>query len=239
MQRGYERALRVVLRHQPLTLLIFLVTVRFPSRCTFHAERLLPAADTGFIQGVAESSQDTSFAAMRHRALAVADVVRNDPDVYSVAVSVGSGTYNNASFSITLRPKESGREASVDQIIARLRPKIAALQDVNLYMQASQDITVGEGSPARSTIHIDGCDIAELSVWAPRLLERLAAAAARRCGVRSELTHPPLNLTLIATAHRRMASHPPRSTRAVRRDRPAADHAVLHPVERPITWCSK
>lgn len=175
MQQRYERALRVVLRHQPLTLLVFLVTVAISiALYVYMPKGFFPQQDTGFIQGTAESSQDTSYAAMGQRALAVADVVRSDPDVYSVAVSLGSGTYNNANFSITLRPKESGRKASVDEIIARLRPKIAALQDVNLYMQASQDITVG-GRLARTQYQytLMDSDIAELSAWAPRILERL------------------------------------------------------------------
>ena len=175
MQQHYERALRVVLRHQPLTLLVFLVTAAISVALYLYIPKgFFPQQDTGFIQGIAESSQDTSFAAMRERALAVADVVRKDPDVYSVALTLGNNTYNTSNFFITLRPKEAGRQVNADQIIGRLRPRIAALQDVNLYMQAAQDITVG-GRLARTQYQytLTDSDIAELGAWAPRIMERL------------------------------------------------------------------
>jgi len=175
MQQHYERALRVVLRHQPLTLLVFLVTAAISVALYLYIPKgFFPQQDTGFIQGIAESSQDTSFAAMRERALAVADVVCKDPDVYSVALTLGNNTYNTSNFFITLRPKEAGRQVNADQIIGRLRPRIAALQDVNLYMQAAQDITVG-GRLARTQYQytLTDSDIAELGAWAPRIMERL------------------------------------------------------------------
>jgi hydrophobic/amphiphilic exporter-1 (mainly G- bacteria), HAE1 family len=177
MQRSYERALRVVLRHQPLTLLVFAATVATTVALYVAIPKgFFPQQDTGFIQGIAEASQDSSFAAMSQRALAVADVVRSDPDVYSVALSLGSGTYNNSNFFITLKSRDAGRKASADQIIARLRPKVAQLEGVNLYMQATQDVNVG-GRLARTQYQytLTDANIAELSEWAPRILERLRA----------------------------------------------------------------
>ena len=171
----YKRALLVVLRHQPLTLIVFIATVTATVGLYVAIPKgFFPQQDTGFIQGVAEANQDISFAAMSKRALSVADIVRQDPDVYSIGNTLGSSTLNSSNFFITLRPREAGREASADEIIARLRKKLAAVEGVNLYMQVPQDITVG-GRPSRTQYQytLTDADIAELGEWAPRILERL------------------------------------------------------------------
>ncbi len=171
----YRRSLIVVLRHQPLTLAVFLLTLAATVALYIIVPKgFFPQQDTGFIQGVAESGQDVSFAAMSRRALAVADIVRQDPDVYSVGNTLGSSTLNNSNFFITLKPRSEGRQASADEIIARLRRKIAGLEGVTLYMQSAQDINVG-GRIARTQYQytLTSANIAELSEWAPRILDRL------------------------------------------------------------------
>ena len=175
MQRLYERALRVVLRHQLVTLLVFIVTAATTVVLyVLIPKGFFPQQDTGFIQGVAVTAQDSSFAATSRRTLAVADVVRADPDVYSVALNLGSTTYNNANLSITLKLRDEGRKATADQIIARLRPQLAALEGIDVYMQASQDVTVG-GRLGRTQYQytLTDADISELSEWAPRIVEQL------------------------------------------------------------------
>ena len=106
--------------------------------------------------------------------MAVADIVRQDPDVYSVGNTLGSSTLNTSNFFIALKSREAGRQASSDEIIARLRRKLASVHGVNLFMQSSQDISVG-GRIARTQFQytLTGSNIAELGEWAPRILERL------------------------------------------------------------------
>jgi hydrophobic/amphiphilic exporter-1 (mainly G- bacteria), HAE1 family len=111
---------------------------------------------------------------MSERATRVADAVRQDPAVESVGFTLGSTTYNNSNFFIMLKPKESGRKQSADEVIGRLRGKLAAVPGVNLYLQSAQDITVG-GRLARTQYQFTLTDpnISELGQWAPRILERL------------------------------------------------------------------
>jgi HAE1 family hydrophobic/amphiphilic exporter-1 len=111
---------------------------------------------------------------MAERAVALADIVRQDPDVYSVGNSLGSNAANTGNFFITLKPREEGRTATADEIVARLRRKLTSVQGVNLYMQVPQDINVG-GRIARTQYQytLTDANIAELSEWAPRILERL------------------------------------------------------------------
>lgn len=172
---GYRHGLTTVLKHQRLTLLVFIATVA----CSVLLYVLIPKGffpqqDTGFVYGFAESSQDSSFQAMNQRLMKVADVVRHDPDVLSFVVIAGSTTFNTANFYINLRPKADGRTLSADQVIARLRPKLAHIEGVNLFLQAGQDINVG-GRLARTQYQytLTDADINELNEWAPRILARL------------------------------------------------------------------
>ncbi len=175
MQSGYRRGLHVVLEHQFATLLVFLATLALTAVLYIVIPKgFFPQQDTGFIFGFAESAQDTSFALMSERVVRVADVVRQDPDVLSFVANTGNNTANTATFYINLKPKAAGRKLSADQVIARLRPKLAQLEGINLFLQAGQDINVG-GRLARTQYQytLTDADINELNHWAPLLLERL------------------------------------------------------------------
>ena len=172
---AYERTLRIVLRHQPLTLMVFFATIAATVVLYIAIPKgFFPQQDTGFISGIAEAGQDISFKAMNERAVALADIVRQDPDVYSVGNSLGSNAANTGNFFITLKAREAGRTATADEIVARLRRKLTAVPGVNLYMQVPQDINVG-GRIARTQYQytLTDSNIAELSEWAPRILDRL------------------------------------------------------------------
>jgi len=175
MLAGYKRGLELVLRHQFVTLLVFLATVAASVLLYVVIPKgFFPQQDTGFVFGFAEAGQDTSFQAMDKYMLQIADVVRQDPAVLSFASVAGSTTFNTGNFYINLKPKADGRKLSADQVIARLRPKLAKLRGVNLFLQAGQDINVG-GRLSRTQYQytLTDADLAELNHWAPRVLERL------------------------------------------------------------------
>ncbi|WP_295979439.1 efflux RND transporter permease subunit, partial [uncultured Variovorax sp.] len=171
---GYRRALEVVLRHPFLTLMSFLATVAATVALFIVIPKgFFPQQDTGFISGFAESAQDASFASMNARMVELADVVRKDPDVTGFGMNGSSSTYNTGNFYISLKPKDEGRTASADEIIARLRPQLAKVQGVNLFLQAGQDIRVGgRASRTQYQYTVTDANLDELNTWAPKLLER-------------------------------------------------------------------
>jgi HAE1 family hydrophobic/amphiphilic exporter-1 len=174
MLSGYKRGLHLVLRHQFITLCVFLATLAATVALFIVIPKgFFPQQDNGVIAGIAESAQDSSFSAMNRRMLQIADIVRKDPDVRSFAMSGGQSTFNTGNFFIALKPKDEGRTASADQIIARLRAQIAPVEGVNLFLQASQDINVG-GRLARTQYQytLTDSDLNELNTWAPKLLNR-------------------------------------------------------------------
>ncbi|MBO9874700.1 MULTISPECIES: efflux RND transporter permease subunit [Xanthomonas] len=177
MLAAYRRGLETVLRHPRLTLASFLLTVATSvALFVVMPKGFFPQQDTGFISGTADSAQDSSSAAMRTRMLQLADIIRRDPDVLSFGMQTGASTFNSGTFSIALKPKDAGRTASADQVIARLRKRLAHVQGVTLFMQAGQDINVG-GRLARTQYQytLTDANLDELNTWAPRLLKAFKA----------------------------------------------------------------
>ncbi|MDP9044392.1 MAG: efflux RND transporter permease subunit [Pseudomonadota bacterium] len=174
MLNGYKRGLHVVLDHQFITLMVFFATLVLTGVLfALIPKGFFPQQDTGFISGFAESSQDASFSSMNRRMIELADVVRQDPDVSGFGMNGSSSTFNTGNFFISLKPLDEGRQATADQIIARLRPKLAKIQGANLFLQAGQDIRVG-GRPSRTQYQytLTDSNLDELTEWAPRLLDR-------------------------------------------------------------------
>ncbi|MEI7912158.1 MAG: efflux RND transporter permease subunit [Verrucomicrobiota bacterium] len=118
---GYDRSLCWVLRHQPLTLLVAILTmVATVWLYIIVPKGLLPEQDTGLIVGVTDAAQSISFKAMVTRQRSIAEIVSRDPDVVSVASFVGAGTVNatvnSGRLYINLKPRD-GRQASASAII--------------------------------------------------------------------------------------------------------------------------
>ncbi len=175
MQNGYKRGLDVVIKHEFVTLCVFLATLALTVvMFALSPKGFFPQQDTGTIFGFAETSQDGSFKAMSRRMTQLAEVVRQDPDVTAFAMFAGGTTSNTGNVFISLKPKDEGRTATADEIIARLRPKLARLEGISLFMQAPQDINIG-GRLSRTQYQytVTDTDLNELNVWAPRLLDRL------------------------------------------------------------------
>ncbi len=145
----YAAVLRWVLRHQPLTLAAALVTmVATIYLYVVIPKGFFPQQDTGRLTGTLIADQDTSFQAMQRRVVQFADIVRQDPAVDGVVAYAGGGglgggsAVNTARVNVNLKDS-SERRLSADQVIARLRGKLARLPGATLYFQADQDLRVG------------------------------------------------------------------------------------------------
>ncbi len=176
LHRAYQRGLGFVLEHQFATLLVFLATVAASVLLFIYMPKgFFPQQDTGFIRGSAVAGQDSSSTIMRERVLAVADILREDPDIAAVGVNISGNTFNSATFNIGLKPKDEGRRLTADQVIARLRPQVARVPGISLFMQAGQDVNVG-ARQARTQYQytLTDVDLEELNAWAPRITQRFA-----------------------------------------------------------------
>src|SRR5262249_19533473 len=117
--------------------------------------------------------------AMSGRQQAIVGILSKDPAVQSVASYIGPGgptaTLNQGRIFIVLKPKPE-RKASADQVIERLRPRLAHIQGITLYMQAAQDITIGARlSKTQYQYTLTDADSNELTHWSAIFLEKLRA----------------------------------------------------------------
>ena len=174
---GYRRMLDVVLRHQPLTLMVFFLTMALTVVLfVFIPKGFFPSQDTGLLTGLAEAGQDVSPQEMKRLMLNVSDVLGRDPDVQALGSFFGSGsgnTLNTGRFFIGLKPREE-RKSTAAQVISRLRPELAKVEGVNVFLQPSQDITVG-GRISRGQYQytLQDANLEELNTWAPKVLAKL------------------------------------------------------------------
>jgi hydrophobic/amphiphilic exporter-1 (mainly G- bacteria), HAE1 family len=172
---GYTRGLDFVLRHQAATLFTFIVTVLAAGTLyAFIPKGFFPQQDIGILSGLSDAPQDISFdkmVALQHKLL---DVVAKDPDVESYGTGLGgSRSVNNGFVVIGLKPRDD-RTDTADDIINRLRGKLAQVPGGTLFLQAAQDITVG-GRTTRTQYQytLQDPDLDEINEWAPKMLEKM------------------------------------------------------------------
>ena len=174
----YDRTLKWVLQRQFATLLVAIGTlVATIWLYVVIPKGLLPLQDTGLITGVTDAPQSISFKAMVERQRVIADIVRKDPDVVSVASFVGAGsvnaTVNTGRLYINLKPRDE-RHSSVTEVIDRLRDATKDAQGISLLMQAVQDVQIDSRvSRTQYQYTLEDADAAELGQWSDKLLAKL------------------------------------------------------------------
>jgi multidrug efflux pump len=174
----YGSTLRVVLRHQPTTLLVALATlVGTVLLYMIVPKGFFPVQDTGVIMGVSEAPQTISFPGMADRQQALAQVILKDPAVDSLSSFIGidgtNTTINSGRIQINLKPLDQ-RKISASDIIRRLQPELAKVEGVMLFMQPVQDLTVEDRvSRTQYQYSLEDASADELNTWAPKLVHQL------------------------------------------------------------------
>ncbi len=170
--RTYDRGLVFVFRHQFPALLATLGLIALTGYLyVIIPKGFFPQQDTGFIFGQVEARQDSSFEHTSGLARQIVAMVQQDPDVYGVLWFAGAYSYNPTENTgrvfIQLKPHDQ-RQSSADEIIARLRPKVAQVEGAKFFMQAGQDISIG-GRLSRTQYQytLTDTDNDELNHWAP------------------------------------------------------------------------
>jgi multidrug efflux pump len=172
----YRISLGWVLRHQPLTLAITIITAGLTVYLYVIVPKgFFPQQDTGRIVGSVQADQDISFAAMREKMQQFVSIVSKDPNVQTIVGFAGGNTAKNQGrMFITLKPKGKERKLTADQVIGEMRRKLTVVPGATLFMQSAQDLTIGgRQSQAQYQYTLQGEDLKELTTWAPRLLQKL------------------------------------------------------------------
>ncbi len=179
---GYGRSLDWALKHQGRMLLVFFVTLGVAvAGYVFVPKGFFPLQDTAFVLGTSQGPQNASYEQMAAKHKALEAIVAKDPAVQSYAHSVGAtgGSQNMSSGRFWIVLKDRGdRDVSAEGFIDRLRPQLAQVPGVMLYLRSAQDINLGTG-PSRTQYQyaLQGADSAELAEWADKLTARLSSQA--------------------------------------------------------------
>jgi multidrug efflux pump len=184
----YTRMLKWVLAYQPVmltvTILVAVLSIYLYSKVPTG---FFPQQDTGRIQGSVIGAQDISFQSMSDKMQRYISIVMKDPAVDTMAGSTGGGTaLNQGRFFVMLKPLEQRgpcqkqhfwepcRYASADDVINRLRGKLAVVPGSTLILQSAQELTMGgRGGNAQYQYTLQSGNLADLNAWAPRLLNKL------------------------------------------------------------------
>jgi len=186
---AYRLALKWVLAHQPLTLTVTILTACLSIYLYKVVPKgFFPQQDTGRLNGSVQAAQDISFQAMSGKMQQFVKIMLKDPAVDTAVGFAGGGSATNQGrFFVMLKPLEQRGQCktphfwnpcylSVDDVINRLRGKLAVVPGATLFLQGQQDLTIGgRFAAAQYQYTMQGEDLNELNTWAPLLFEKMRA----------------------------------------------------------------
>ncbi|QDY42417.1 multidrug efflux RND transporter permease subunit MdtC [Candidatus Pantoea soli] len=176
LQNGYARSLGWVLQHARWVLLLLLGTVGLTIWLFITIPKtFLPEQDTGRLSGFISADQSISFQAMRGKLEDFMNIIKADPAVENVTGFTGGSRTNSGMMFVSLKPL-SERHESAQQVIARLRTRLANEPGANLYLNAVQDIRVGgRESNASYQYSLLSDNLADLREWEPKIRQAFSA----------------------------------------------------------------
>ena len=185
---SYSRSLTWVLAHQPVTLVVtILVACLSVYLYVIVPKGFFPQQDTGRIMGAVMAAQDISFQSMSDKMRRYVNIVMKDPAVDTVVGFAGGNTaLNQGRFFMMLKPLEQRSDCqtkhfwqscpivTADDVINRLRGKLAVVPGATLILQSAQDLTIGgRFGNAQYQYTLQSASLDDLNNWAPRLLQKL------------------------------------------------------------------
>ncbi|MGC1890049.1 MAG: efflux RND transporter permease subunit [Stellaceae bacterium] len=174
---GYQRSLRVVMRFRFWAMLVNLALIALTGWLFMTIPKgFIPEEDTGMIFGFTQASPDISFMGMADLQQRAAAVILKDPDVATVGSAIGGGAssgMNTGRFFISLKPWNERKETEA-QIIDRLRPQLAEVPGIQIFLQPLQTIRIG-GRLTKTEYQytLQDIDLDELQQWAPKVEAKL------------------------------------------------------------------
>ena len=177
-QRHYRTALHIALRHRFIVLLLFLAAIG----CNVYLYSIVPKGffplqDTGRLQGSFEGDQNMSFWAMRTKVDQFMRIIAEDPDIeayYEYTGGFGGGQSNSGSMNARLKPRAE-RQASAQEIVDRLRPKLDEVAGASLRLRPQQEFNMGlRASSAEFQYTMLSTSIEDLRSFSPKLREAMS-----------------------------------------------------------------
>jgi multidrug efflux pump len=179
LRAAYERSLAVSLDHPRLTMLLLAIVIVLNFYLYVAVPKgFFPQQDTGQLRGGFRADSSASFQLVKSKLIDITNIIRSDPAVESVTGTVGGGGGFgpfggglSGNVNVILKPRKE-RSLTADEVIARLRPKLAQVQGVVSFLQVMQDIGGGGGGRSANAEYqytLLGDDLGELRTWSDKL----------------------------------------------------------------------
>jgi multidrug efflux pump len=177
MLRMYEHSLDWALSMRWLVLAILLGVVALNAFLFIHVPKgFFPQQDTGQVQGGMRADQSISFQAMQGKLRQVVEIIQADPAVDTVVAFTGGGRAGGGFMFVNLK---RDREERGQAVIARLRPQLAQVTGLSIFLNPVQDLRMGGRQSNASTQYtLKSDNAADLKLWAVRLAEAMKAQEA-------------------------------------------------------------
>jgi multidrug efflux pump len=176
----YGQTLRWVLDRRAATFLVAVLTLVLTIVLYVIVPKgFFPVQDTGVVQGISQAAQNISFAAMAQKQQALAKIILQDPAVDSLSSFIGvdgiNTTLNSGRILINLKPVEE-RDLNASDVIRRLQPQLDSVNDISLFMQPVQDLTVEDRvSRTQFQYTLEDPDPRDLQLWTGKIMDKLRA----------------------------------------------------------------
>lgn len=180
----YDWSLKKALKFHRTTMILsaamFVVTVAL---LVVVPKGFIPSEDTGRITGITQAAQDASFDALVRHQQEVVNLIQQDPDVDAVNSNIGGGASatgsgggtpsNTGSLFIRLKPRDQ-RHLTADEVVQNLRPKLAAVPGIQVFLQNPPAIPIGtQQSTGLYQIGLQSTDVQTLQQYVPQLVDRI------------------------------------------------------------------
>ena len=178
-QRAYEHSLDWALASRWLVLFILVAVVGMNVYLFKAAPKgFFPTQDTGQIAAGIRADQSISFEAMQEKLRRVVDIIRRDPAVDTVVGFTGGSRAGGGFMYIALKPADQRTDRG-QAVIARLRPQLAQVTGVRIFLNPVQDLRMG-GRSSNSTYQytLKSDNIADLKRWSSRLADAMRSQPA-------------------------------------------------------------
>ncbi|HUR90222.1 MAG TPA: efflux RND transporter permease subunit [Ramlibacter sp.] len=175
VHRWYEHSLDWALSARWLVLLILMLVIGLNAYLLVMAPKgFFPQQDTGQISGGMRADQSISFQSMQEKLRTIVNIIRNDPAVDTVVGFTGGSRPGGGFMFINLKPQSERQGVAGQAVIARLRPQLAQVTGISLFLNPVQDLRMG-GRQSNSTYQytLKSDNTKDLKLWAGKLAEAM------------------------------------------------------------------
>jgi HAE1 family hydrophobic/amphiphilic exporter-1 len=175
MRNAYGRGLNYALDKKLLVLICSIMVLALTMYLFVKVPKgFFPSEDTGRIVGVTQAQEGISFDAMKQHQLAVASVLKDNPNIAAFMASVGGFLASNQGFIFMHLTPSSQRKLNPDQIIQNLREKLSQIPGIRVFLQNPPSITFGaNGAQSQYQYTLQGTDTRELFQAAQQMTSRM------------------------------------------------------------------